>query len=179
MAYNLARQTSQQKTARLPAKLSIIRHLYKKGFNRQDIINLFRFIDWVISLPKEDDDLFWKEVVDMEKEGIMPYITSVERIGYRRGLLDGEKRGEIRGEKRGEKLGAKLGKKVGLKDGQVSLLARLIARKFKSRVSLEKPLLNDLELKDLRTLSEKILDFKTLDEVHTWIDTRVNSKSTA
>ncbi len=94
----------------------------------------------------------------------MPYITSVERIGYKRGIQDGEKRGE------------KTGKKVGLKEGQVELLARQIARKFKSKISSETPLLNELNLRDLRTLGEKILVLTSLDEVHAWIQQRITSE---
>ncbi|MEI6262717.1 MAG: cytosolic protein, partial [Deltaproteobacteria bacterium] len=35
----------------------------------------------------------WVEINKIEEEGKMPYISSVERIGYRRGLDEGEIKG--------------------------------------------------------------------------------------
>ncbi len=71
--------------------------LYEKGYEREDVINLFGFIDWVMSLPEELEQQFWQEVIQYEEERRMPYITSVERIGIqkgiRQGLLEGIKLG--------------------------------------------------------------------------------------
>ena len=50
--------------------------------SRQDIINLFRFIDWLMRLPEKEDRLFWEELAALEEEKKMPYVTRVERIGY-------------------------------------------------------------------------------------------------
>ncbi|WP_207691272.1 hypothetical protein [Desulfonema limicola] len=55
---------------------------YFPEFIEQDIINLFRFIDWIMCLPKTEESLFWQELEVYEKEGKMPYVTSVERIGF-------------------------------------------------------------------------------------------------
>ncbi len=67
--------------------------LYAKGYSRENVLKLFRFIDWLMALPDELEQGFWKEISDYEKENKMPYITSVERIGIqqgiRRGLLKG------------------------------------------------------------------------------------------
>ena len=148
MAHLLAQETAEKNENRLGEKLKIVRHLYKKGFSRQDIINLFRFIDWVMALPGKDEELFWEEVSSIEKEKKMQYVTSVERIGFKRGNLE----------------------------GQASLLARQIAKKFKSQASKESPLIKKLAINDLAGLGEKIFDFETLDEVHEWIESRLKQK---
>ncbi|MEH2178127.1 hypothetical protein [Nostoc sp.] len=65
-------------------KLHLTKRLYKRGYQREDIINLFRFIDWVMRLPEELENSFWQEVTQYEEEKKMPYITSIERRGIPR-----------------------------------------------------------------------------------------------
>jgi len=119
--------TAKDRQKRLNEKIRIIKHLYQKGFSRQDIINLFRFIDWLMFLPEELDNSFREEIVRFEEEKKMQYITSVERVGYKRGyeqgMLEGEKKGEKRGEKKGEKKGVK---------GNIELLESLYQEGFLS-----------------------------------------------
>ena len=55
------------------------------GYNRQKVIDLFRFIDWVLQLPEPQALAFWHEVSEMEEEKRMQYVTSVERIGIQQG----------------------------------------------------------------------------------------------
>ncbi|MEZ4526613.1 MAG: DUF4351 domain-containing protein [Desulfobacterales bacterium] len=173
LTHLLTRQTAPKgkRHSRRREKLEIVRHLYQKGFSRQDVISLFRFIDWVMALPEKDENLFWEDLSTLEKEEKMPYVTSVERIGFKRGFLEGTKQGEKQGEKRGEKRGEKT--------GQVNLLARLIARKFRSTVSKESPKLKKLDAKDLVRLGEKLFVFETLEEVHAWIDKCTGKKNGA
>jgi len=85
MAYLKTKATAKDRKKRMQEKIALIRHLYRKGFSKQDIISLFRFIDWLMFLPEKEDDLFWEQVSALEKEEKMPYITSVERVGYKRG----------------------------------------------------------------------------------------------
>ncbi len=88
LAHLKTKATAKDSRRRMREKITLIRHLYRKGFSKQDIINLFRFIDWMMFLPEKEDDLFWDQVSDLEKEEKMPYITSVERVGYKRGESD-------------------------------------------------------------------------------------------
>ena len=59
--------------------------MYELGLAEQDIRNLYRFIDWVMILPKELETEFWEEYKQFEQELTMSYITTGERIGYERG----------------------------------------------------------------------------------------------
>jgi hypothetical protein len=85
MAHLKAHQTRNNRQERLEWKLSLTRRLYQQGYQRQDVINLFRFIDWLMSLPKNLEQEFWREIRQLEEETRMPYITSVERLGMQRG----------------------------------------------------------------------------------------------
>ncbi|MBF2008071.1 MAG: cytosolic protein [Chlorogloeopsis fritschii C42_A2020_084] len=93
MAHLKAKETRQDDEGRKRWKLYLTKRLYEKGYQREDIINLFLFIDWVMRLPEELENSFWQEVTQYEEEKKMPYISSVERRsiqkGMREGLLEG------------------------------------------------------------------------------------------
>ncbi|HBE20650.1 MAG TPA: cytosolic protein [Cyanobacteria bacterium UBA11149] len=94
MAHLKAQETKSDRNKRKEWKLILTRRLYQKGYGREDIINLFSFIDWVMSLPEELEQEFWQELRNFQEEQRMPYITSVERIGIRKGIE--ESQGEMR-----------------------------------------------------------------------------------
>jgi hypothetical protein len=71
-------------------KLSLIKSLYDRGYGREDIVQLFRLIDWFIALPQFEEDRLWQEIQTLEEDRKMPYITSVERIGIEKGRLEGQ-----------------------------------------------------------------------------------------
>ncbi len=49
----------------------------------------FRLIDWMMTLPKELSERFDNELITIEEEQRMPYITSIERSGIERGIERG------------------------------------------------------------------------------------------
>ena len=55
LAHLQAKKTRKQPEQRYQAKLLLIHRLYQRGFARQQVIDLFRFLDWVLTLPKEAD----------------------------------------------------------------------------------------------------------------------------
>ena len=89
MAHLKAIETRNNRPLRKQWKLTLTKRLYEQGFSREDVINLFRFIDWVMSLPLELEQEFQQELSEYEEERRMPYITSIERSGIRQGLLKG------------------------------------------------------------------------------------------
>ena len=62
MAHLKAKETRQDSEVRKRWKLYLTKQLYEKGYQREDIINLFHFIDWVMKLPEELETSFWEEV---------------------------------------------------------------------------------------------------------------------
>jgi hypothetical protein len=86
MAHLKAQETRNDARERFSSKLYLTRRLYEQGYEREDVINLFRFIDWVMSLPQELEQDFWREVIQLQEEKRMPYITSIERIGIQKGI---------------------------------------------------------------------------------------------
>ncbi|MBF0429535.1 MAG: cytosolic protein, partial [Magnetococcales bacterium] len=90
LAHLTGKQTRNQPDKRYQEKHRITRSLYQRGFNRQKIIDLYRFIDWVLNLSEEADDRFWEDLSNFEENKTMQYVTSVERIGMRKGEQQGQ-----------------------------------------------------------------------------------------
>ena len=70
--------------------------LYLCGYDRAIIIALFRFIDWVIALPKTLENSFWNEIKQLEKDQKVQYVTTSERIGIEKGIEKGMVTGELK-----------------------------------------------------------------------------------
>jgi len=97
MAHLKTLATRHDPTERLHGKLALVRMLYERGYAKGDILELFRFIDWVLALPEELDEAFTRAVEEYEEAVKMPYMTSVERVGKKKGMQQGMRQGTIRG----------------------------------------------------------------------------------
>ncbi|QEP43159.1 hypothetical protein D5085_08565 [Ectothiorhodospiraceae bacterium BW-2] len=76
-------------TQRLNVKSQLIRLLYQRRYSRDQILELFKLIDWMIRLP-DNLEIQFKQIVDqIEQEQQMAYITSVERIAMQEGRQEG------------------------------------------------------------------------------------------
>ncbi|MCA2707993.1 MAG: hypothetical protein IM473_00700 [Microcystis sp. M015S2] len=73
---------------RKEAKLILTKRLYEQGYQREDIINLFKFIDWLMSLPTDLEQEFQQELNQYEEEKRVRYITSVQRMGMEKGMRE-------------------------------------------------------------------------------------------
>lgn len=107
-AHLAAQATAGSVDARGRAKLGLIRGLYERGYDRAQILELLRLIDWLLALPEELEDHLWREIERIEEERRMPYVTSWERIGQERG------------------------EQIGRREGERALLRRMVQRRFGS-----------------------------------------------
>ena len=82
-------ETRKNPESRYAWKIRIVKGLYERGWDKKDIRQLFRFIDWIMSLQEELEDSFWGEVQNLEEEKKMPYMISGERIARKQELLKG------------------------------------------------------------------------------------------
>jgi hypothetical protein len=67
-------------------KFALTRRLYEKGFNKAEVINLYKFIDWLIGLPKPLELEYLNEVYELEESKKMSYISRAEQFGEERGI---------------------------------------------------------------------------------------------
>ncbi len=141
MAHLKASQTRLDREERLQWKLSLTRRLYQQGYQRQDIINLFAFIDWVMTLPDNLEAQFWTEVRQFEEEQQMPYITSVERLGI----------------EQGKQLEA------------ANLVLRLLHRRLGQISESVSEQIRQLPVEQLENLGEALLDFENEADLLGWL----------
>ena len=85
MAHLKTKETRQDAVARKDWKFRLTRRLYEQGYGRQDILNLFRFLDWMMELPEGLKQAFWDQLEQYEQERQMPYVTSIEQLGIEKG----------------------------------------------------------------------------------------------
>ncbi len=145
MAHLKAQETRRDETARQTWKLNLTRRLYEQGYDRKDVINLFRFIDWVMQLPEELEEGLWREIQAYEEAKQMPYITSVERIGIRKGIEQG--------------------RQEGIQQGEALLLRRQLARRFGELPPWAEERLAQADREALERWAERVLEAATIEEV--------------
>lgn len=107
----------------------------------KDIRNLYRFIDWVMILPKALEAEFWEEFKEFEEERTMSYITTGEWIGYERGEQEGEQK----------------------------LVMRLLQRRVGELPQEVIEEVQNLSLEKLEALGEALLDFTSMDDLLNWL----------
>lgn len=115
LAHLATQETRHNYAQRAFAKFALTRRLYTLGYDRQLIIDLYRFIDWMVTLPPDMEVAVWQQIKDFEQEGQMSYITTAERIGHAEGLQAGRAEGRAEGRTEGlvEGIGAMLDLKFG------------------------------------------------------------------
>jgi hypothetical protein len=147
-------------------KWQLTRKLYEKGYQKQEVLDLYRLIDWVMVMPHELELAFDKKMLAYEEENDMPYITSIERIGMEKGRQEGRQEGR--------QIGLQEGRQQGRKEGQTALIVRLL----RSRLGVLPPemesRLASLTLNQLESLSEIMLDFRDPSALQKWLDSVEN-----
>jgi hypothetical protein len=124
MAHLKAIETKKDRNQRRYWKLHLCKSLYSRGYSRNDVLLLFGFIDWLMTLPEEAEELFLSEMQAFEEERKMPYITSAERIGIKKGI----EQGILLGIDQGVRQGLEKGLEQGLEKGLEQSIRRLLLK---------------------------------------------------
>lgn len=88
MAHRQTQNTTQDALGRLQWKVELIKRLYRRGYEEQDILELFLVLDRMMRLPESLELIFRDSIKQFEEENKMPYISSVERIGRQEGRVE-------------------------------------------------------------------------------------------
>ena len=89
MAHLRAQSTRRYPQSRLRSKIELVKSLYARGYTRKQVIELFRFIDWVLALPEKYELQFERAVKELEEADKMRYVTSIERRAIQKGIEQG------------------------------------------------------------------------------------------
>ncbi|MCL1468500.1 transposase [Argonema galeatum] len=88
MAHLKTQATRQKPQERREWKASIVKTLYQRGYNRAEVRELFRLIDWMMTLPKNLETEFRQEINSYEETNKMRYVTSIERLAREEGMIE-------------------------------------------------------------------------------------------
>ena len=105
-AHRAAQSKCRDPVLRKAMKWQITRRLYERGYSKEDVLELFRLIDWLLHLPEEQKIEFRRELIEYEASKHMPYITSIEEMGRQEGRLEGRREGLAEGFRKGLRTGA-------------------------------------------------------------------------
>ena len=132
-------------------KLALAKKLFNSGYNKEDVSNLYKFIDWLIKLTSENMKTFEKEIVDIAgRESWMDwdpvYVSTFEQVGMMRGMEKGIEKGRL--------------------EALRNLLDRQIRRRFPQEVTAKHLyLIAEADDKTLSNWGEKLIEASTLEEV--------------
>ena len=149
MAQLQARATQRRPATRLQAKVQLIRHLYTRGWTRQQILDLFRFLDWVLTLPEALEQQFQVALAQVEAETHMPYITSIERMGIEKGIQQGWQQGL----------------QEGFQQGEVFVLTHILTRRFGPLPGWATERLAQASREELEQWTERVLEAQRLEDI--------------
>ena len=159
LAHLLTQATRQDMNARFAAKWKLVQLLYQRGWGKQQVIDLFSVLDWMMRLPEQLKRSLWHNIEVLEEQEKMRYVTSVEQLynekwmqqGLQQGIQQGLMQGRIEGEQ------------SGIAKGEAYALRRLLQKRFG-------PLSEDV-LARLQTAS--------IDELELWLDRALDADSLA
>ncbi len=83
-----ALRTARHPERRFEIKWKLVRSLYDLGYDADQLRLVFRWIDRMLQLRSDLDQLFEVRLTALEEERSMPYVTSVERIWEARGAAN-------------------------------------------------------------------------------------------
>lgn len=148
-AHLATRATRSDLDARLQQKLKIMKNLYRRGWDRKQVIDLFKVIDWMMWLPRQLDSEFRLQVDAMERKEDMRYVTSIERLAMEEGM---------------EK-GMHAGMQQGRIEGKRQVLVQLLARRFGQLPEWSKPRLALASEPELESWIDGALDADSIESV--------------
>ena len=129
LAYLKTRETTAKPEQRFSWKLTLFKMLYQRGYSRQDILELLRFLDWIMVLPEALEHRFEEAVIQYEEGQHMQYVSTFERNAEKRGMERGLQKGMQQGMQQGLQQGMQQGLQQGeLKQAREDVLDILLAR---------------------------------------------------
>ncbi len=141
MSHLKTKETKHDYESRKEWKFRLTRRLYEQGYERQDIMNLFRFVDWVLELPADLKQAFRNDLAQYEQERQMPYITSIERMGIEQGRVEGQR----------------------------SLIDLLLSQKVGRIPQVLNDRISTLSSENLSLLAIALLNFRALGDLESWL----------
>jgi hypothetical protein len=120
-----ALETRGDVSARYAGKLTLVKSLYDRGLSREQVLRLFRLMDWMLKLPQVLRRQFIQEIDMYEREKQMPLLSPTEQMWRDDALAEGEAKGLQKGLEKGRREGRQETRQETLLEGiEVALSVR-------------------------------------------------------
>jgi len=149
LAHLFTQQTRQNADDRFAAKWQLTKLLFQRGWGKRRIIILFKAINWMMALPLDLEERYWRNIRLFELERKMEYVSSLEQM-----FID-----------KGEKEGLAKGLAKGRTEGAAILLAEQLTHRFGPLSQTTRRKLAKANLEQLTTWSKAAFDAQTLKQV--------------
>lgn len=165
MAHLKVQETKDDTNQRYLWKRKLIRMLYERKYSKEDILEMFRFLDWLIVLPEDLEQKLEQELEEMERSESMPYITGIERRAIQRGLEKGMQEGLEKGMELGLREGRQEGRQEGLlEEAREAVLDNLEIKFGDVPKELFQTISSIPDLNLLKSLRKKAIQVTSLEE---------------
>jgi Domain of unknown function (DUF4351) len=147
MAHLKTKATHNDPESRKAWKFRLTTMLYERGYKKQDILELYNFLDYMMTLPESLSQQFDLELEAFEETKKMKYVSTLER----RILARAEAEAEVKQAR--------------------SMVKRQLTRRFDELSDSLLAVLDGLSIDQLESLGESLLDFTTIDDLTHWLAT--------
>jgi hypothetical protein len=138
-------ETRRNPRRRLEWKLTLTKMLYERGYDERTVIDLFRFLDWLMFLPEELQQSYRGEVERYGEEKKMPYAWTIEGQAQLKGRAEGRV------------------------EGRLETTMDLLQQKFGALDEKIESSLHELTYEQLKQLTGLLLKLDTLDQLRDWL----------
>jgi len=150
MAHLQAQANKRNENERLRWRLILAKMLYKRGYTREEVLALFRFMEYVLALP---------EALEIEYERQMEVFEEGQKVTYL-----------SRFEKRGMRQGLQQGLKEGAQKGAATLILRLLRQRLGGVDTRARARILTLPIERLEELGVAVLDFSAPKDLAAWLN---------
>jgi len=152
-AHLSALRTRADVDRRLAAKRQLVRLLYRQGWGKQRVLDLFAVLDWMLRLPPPQEHQVWQDIEAIERSAGMKYVTSVERMFIEQGVVQGRQEGLNQGLSQGRQ------------EGQLELVTRQLTRRFGPLPDWASARLQTADASQLEQWADRVLDAPSIEAV--------------
>ena len=151
---HLAMGSARTARERLRWKERLAERLFEQGYPEDDIIALYRFLDWLVVLPPELEQEYEVHVDELERRQTMPFLSTRDKRAIRKGRLEGRKQG------------IEQGREQGVEEGLVEAIERGLALRFGDEGRRRLPRVRELHgVPQLRRVLESLFSAESIEEL--------------
>lgn len=157
----VALETKADDENRLLTKLEFFRSLHQHGWPVEKSMNLYRFLDTLLSLTPKFEVHYIQKAKQIDEEFKMNLTLTAERYGFQQGKQEGIQEGK----QKGRQEGIQEGKQEGIQEGEGTMLMYLLEHKFKTIPDVYRHKIKQADTRTLLKWAERVLEHQTIEDV--------------